>query len=119
LARQLLAAMPGLRVVADAATGQEGLALARVLQPDIVLLDVNLPDVDGIEVCRQLRLERPAPTVILVSADDELEYAAAARASGAVAFVSKQRLTSRLLETVLRQQRDAAEPPGREGESSA
>jgi DNA-binding NarL/FixJ family response regulator len=102
VARQLVDSVPGLRTLAEAATGQEGLALARSLHPDVVLLDVNLPDVDGIEVCRRLREERPAPMIILLSGDDEHEYTAAARECGAVAFVPKQRLTAGLLQGLLR-----------------
>jgi DNA-binding NarL/FixJ family response regulator len=107
VARQLVDSVPGLLAIADAATGHEGLALARSLRPDVVLLDVNLPDVDGLEVCRQLRQERPTPTVILVSSDDEHEYGAAAERCGAIAFVAKQRLTAGLLEAILRRGSDA------------
>jgi DNA-binding NarL/FixJ family response regulator len=102
LARQLVDSVPGLHVIADASTGHEGLALVRSLRPDVVLLDVNLPDIDGIKVCVQLREERPTPMVILVSSDDEPEYATAAHECGALAFVPKQRLTAALLQAILR-----------------
>ena len=52
----------GYRVV-DAATGAEGLRLARELQPDLILLDVNLPDMSGFDVCRQLKSDGDAPPV--------------------------------------------------------
>jgi DNA-binding NarL/FixJ family response regulator len=99
-ARELVNATPGFRSVGDAASGREGLALAQTLQPHLVLLDVNLPDIDGIDVCRQLGGRRRAPTVILVSSDDEADYAAEARRCGAVAFVPKQGLTPGRLQAI-------------------
>ena len=101
IARQLVDSVPGLRALAEAGSGQEGLALARSLQPDVVLLDINLPDIDGLEVCRRLHEEMTASRVILVSGDDEAEYSSAAHRCGAVAFVPKQRLTASLLLAIL------------------
>ncbi|MET0771495.1 MAG: response regulator transcription factor [Candidatus Limnocylindrales bacterium] len=119
VARQLVDSVLGLHAVGDASTGQEGMALARSLRPDVVLLDVNLPDIDGIEVCRQLRGERPTPTVILVSSDDEHEYAVAARECGAIAFVPKQRLTAGLLQAILSGDTRAGGAPYAAGEAGA
>ena len=65
-ARALLAA-DGLEVIGEAADGASGLAAARALRPDLVLLDIGLPDVDGIQVACELAGDDPPPHVILVS----------------------------------------------------
>jgi DNA-binding NarL/FixJ family response regulator len=109
VARQLVSAVPGFRALADAASGHEGLEMARTLRPDLVLLDVNLPDIDGLEVCRRLCEGQPAPTVILVSSDDEDRFAREAIRCGAFAFVPKQRLTPGLLQSIWRER---ARPSG-------
>ena len=59
--RTLLDAQEGLRVVGDARTADEALALTRHLQPDVVVLDVRLPDRDGFEICAESAGSRPTP----------------------------------------------------------
>jgi DNA-binding NarL/FixJ family response regulator len=80
-------ATEGFVVVGMATTGEESLAAAASLQPDLVLMDVNLPGIDGVEATRQLRAAADAPVVFLLSTYDEDQFDAAG--SGAAAYVAK------------------------------
>lgn len=79
----------GFTVVGQAATGQECLLLADQLGPDLVLLDVNLPDMDGVEVGRRLRAGHAPPVVVLLSTYDEDAGERFVVESGANAYVTK------------------------------
>jgi DNA-binding NarL/FixJ family response regulator len=87
-------------VVGEAEDGKEALRLAEELLPDVVLLDVHMPDMDGFEVARQLaRLESP-PVVVLTSSLDDYEPLVAA--SAAHAFVRKDALSAETLASAVR-----------------
>jgi DNA-binding NarL/FixJ family response regulator len=72
--RTLLSTDPEIDIVAEAATGAQAIAQARVQWPDVVLLDARLPDMGGAEVCRRLRHGHPAPVVAMLTtySDDDL-----------------------------------------------
>ena len=89
-ARRLLE-LDGISVVGEAATGEEGLLMARELDPDLVLLDVGLPDVSGFEVAE--RLEDKRAGVVLVSSRSQGDLGPRVRKSGALGFISKERLS--------------------------
>jgi DNA-binding NarL/FixJ family response regulator len=96
-ARSLIAATPGFEQVGEAASGREAVALAADLRPDLVLLDVRMPDMDGIETSRRL-LEGPdRPMVILTSLDEIGDRDTVLATSGATAHVRKQELSTRTL----------------------
>lgn len=84
-ARAVLGRMEGFEVVGEAHTGEEAVSLADSLAPALVLMDINLPDIDGIEATRRIVRSRPATVVVLVSTyradnlpDDTLSCGAAA-----------------------------------------
>jgi DNA-binding NarL/FixJ family response regulator len=83
----------GYRVVGEAADGSEAIGAVRRLRPDVVLLDVHLPDVDGFEVARRLAGEPDAPVVVLVSSREVAEFGRRVAASGARGFISKMDLS--------------------------
>jgi DNA-binding NarL/FixJ family response regulator len=89
----------GFEVVGEAENGVTALRLASELRPDVVLLDVQLPDFDGFEVAERLRRLDPAPEVILTSSRDE--YAPLVGASAARAFVRKDELSGDTLASAL------------------
>jgi DNA-binding NarL/FixJ family response regulator len=89
----------GFKVVGEAANGLTALRLARDVQPDVVLLDVHLPDIDGFEVARRLRQLDPAPEVVLTSSRDD--YASLVAGSAARAFVRKDALSGETLASAL------------------
>ena len=80
---------PGFRVVGAATSGEECLVLSRELVPDAVLLDVNLPGIDGVETARRLRLQDLPPVVLLLSTYDEDAGERFVAESGAAAYVTK------------------------------
>lgn len=86
--------------VGDASSGAEGLALVRRERPDMVITDLVMPGLDGIELARRIRLELPRTKIILMSADIEDAYRLMASDSGADAFVSKQMITRTLLPVI-------------------
>lgn len=93
-ARRLLE-LTGYDVVAEAGDGASGLALVRELQPELVLLDVALPDMSGFDVAEALAGGTAA--VVLVSSRDPADLGRRARESGAVGFIPKDRLSEETL----------------------
>jgi two-component system, NarL family, invasion response regulator UvrY len=92
----LIAATPGFEEVGQASSGPEALELAAALRPDLVLLDVRMDDMDGIETARQLLAVECGAVVVLVSLNEAPE-AASAVAGGVAAHVRKQDLSARTL----------------------
>ena len=93
----VLDATPGFVVVGRAATGEESLELAGELRPGLVLMDVNLPGMDGIEATRRLRELSSPPVVILLSTHDEDAGEHFVAQSGASAYLTKSAFGPQLL----------------------
>jgi DNA-binding NarL/FixJ family response regulator len=91
----------GFEVVGEAEDGASALALAQELAPDLVLLDIRLPDIDGFEVASRLLARDPGLGIVLVSSRDRAEYGALIEQSGARGFVSKSELSGPALERLL------------------
>jgi DNA-binding NarL/FixJ family response regulator len=96
-ARALVASTPGFELVGESTDGTAALRLVREADPDIVLLDVRMEGIDGIEVADRVRAEDPTRVVVLVSSSDPRALARLARGCGAAALLSKQWLTPQLL----------------------
>jgi DNA-binding NarL/FixJ family response regulator len=79
----------GFVLVGCAASGEESITAAQVLHPDLILMDVNLPGIDGMEATRRLRDEATAVAVVLLSTYDEDDWDGQAQECGAVAYVAK------------------------------
>ena len=77
------------------------MAAARELSPEVVLLDVQLPDLDGFEVAKRMRLERAPSLIVLVSSRDASSLRRRVAASSAVGFISKADLTGAALTALL------------------
>jgi CheY-like chemotaxis protein len=90
----------GFTIVGEAATGEECLRLASEVRPDLVLLDVNLPEMDGVEVARRLRAGEAPPVVVLLSTYDEDAGERFVAESGANAYVTKSAFAPDLLAQV-------------------
>jgi DNA-binding NarL/FixJ family response regulator len=96
-ARAVVAATAGFETVGEAGTGKDGVAAAVRLRPDVVLLDVRLPDIDGYEAARRIAPELPSAMICLLSTVEEALVGEPARACGATAVVRKQDLQPGLL----------------------
>ena len=96
--RQLLESQ-GYEVLGEAANGLEALQLVAELRPRLVLLDVQLPDIDGFEVTERLRELADPPDVVLTSSRDD--YASAVAGTGACGFIPKDGLSAAALEALL------------------
>lgn len=83
----------GFLVIGEAVDGASGLAAAQALQPDFVLLDIGLPDVDGFDVARALALHRPAPLVVLTSSRDARAYGRRLTNGHSLGFIPKERIS--------------------------
>lgn len=84
----VVAATDGFVLVGTAASGEEALEVARAVRPRLVLMDVHLPGIDGVEAARRLRAGDPAPVVVLLSTYDEDEVEL--DGCGAAAYVPKR-----------------------------
>jgi two-component system, NarL family, response regulator NreC len=103
---------PDLEVVGEASTGSEALALAQTLSPDVVLMDLAMPEMDGIAATAALRRVVPQSVVVILSIHDDVQTRARAQAAGAVAFVEKRGATDNLLAAI----RQAAAQAGKRSE---
>jgi CheY-like chemotaxis protein len=88
-------------VVGEAADGEAALALARELRPDVVLLDVHLPDIDGFAVADALSGEDDPPVVVMTSSRDRAEFESSLRTSRVHAFIPKEELSASALTDAL------------------
>ena len=89
-ARLVVETTEGFDVVGEAETGEDSVALARELTPDLVLMDVNLPGINGLDATRQILDGQNEPVVVLLlSTYEEEEYAPRAAECGAAAYIPK------------------------------
>lgn len=86
--------------VAEGEDGEEAIRLTRELSPDVVLMDIAMPGINGLEATRQIKAEHPETKVIVLTVHDEKAYREAANANGADAFLTKKTLLTKLLPTV-------------------
>ena len=96
-ARAVLSRIAEFDLVGEAASGEEAVAMAAELHPDLVLMDINMGEMNGIEATRQVMASDGAPMVILVSTYAAEDLPTDARSSGAAAYVHKDELSPRLL----------------------
>jgi two-component system response regulator DesR len=98
----LLGTMQGVEVVGTATDGSNALLQVEALRPDLVLMDLQMPGMDGLEATRRLRERFPAIAVLVVTGLDTAEARRESLKAGAVGFVSKHRLKQELSAEIAR-----------------
>ena len=98
---KLLLESEGFQVVGEAADGGSAIQQTASLAPDLILLDVQLPDINGLEVANRLTGTDGAPAVILISSRDRGDFGPLVKASGARGFVAKADLSGQRLRALL------------------
>lgn len=98
--KSLLKQHPDLQVIGEATTGAEAIELAINHVPDIILLDLNLPDMDGIEVCTRIKTLVPVTRIIILTVNKDLSHLLRALKAGACGYLTKDTPSEKVTNTV-------------------
>jgi DNA-binding NarL/FixJ family response regulator len=98
--RAMLSVLDDIEVVGEAADGKQALERVQELDPDIVIMDVAMPDMDGIEATRRIRKKNPKTRVLVLTQHDNKEYILSAIKAGAAGYVPKRALGSDLVTAI-------------------
>lgn len=96
-ARAVIARVPGFELVAEATSGEEAVELVDKVRPSVVLMDINMGAMDGLEATKLITTAHPETMVILVSTYTEADMPPTARVCGAAAYVNKDELSPRVI----------------------
>ena len=111
-ARAVVARVAGFELVAESESGEDAVALCASLHPDLVLMDINMGEMDGIEATRLITAADPRTLVILVSTYDLDDLPPSARTSGAAAYLNKDELSPRAVRRLWEARGDPLFPAG-------
>lgn len=98
--RALLSSEKDLEIVGEAGSGEQALAMAQELKPDLILLDISLPDLSGIEVTRQLKEDRPGIRVLILTVHEDEGLLQEAIRAGAAGYIIKRAVESELIDAI-------------------
>ncbi len=100
--RKLLQFEPNVQIVGEAATGQEAIQIAKERKPDVIIMDIHLPDMNGLEATEEIRKILPATQVVILTVQGDMEYMRRAMMVGARDFLMKPPSIDELLDAVRR-----------------
>jgi len=94
----LLSKHPGFKIIGEVAEGEKGVMMAKKLHPDVVIMDISLPDITGIDATRDIRESLPGTKVIILSIHSKIDYITDAFKAGAFAYLTKEATGEKLVE---------------------
>jgi len=97
----ILAADKRIEIVGRAANGEEAVGLAVALKPDVILMDIAMPKLDGLEAVRLIRDKQPAAVILMLTGSNSRTDVDRARVSGAAGYVTKDLIASELIEAIV------------------
>jgi DNA-binding NarL/FixJ family response regulator len=97
----ILATDERFEVIGQAHNGEKAVELAAAQKPDIVLMDIQMPKLDGVEAARQITKKRRSPRVLMLTGSNSSADVARARDAGVAGYVTKDRIASELIESIL------------------
>ena len=100
--RSMLQREPGVEIVGEARNGREAVELCRSLEPDLVLMDVRMPEMDGLEATRAIKQECPGTGVLMVTMHENRDYMLEATKAGAAGYVLKDASRNELISAIRR-----------------
>jgi DNA-binding NarL/FixJ family response regulator len=98
--RRFIESADGIEVLGEASTGADMVRLAEEIEPDVVVLDIRMPEMDGIEAARQITARLPATRVVMLTAYDDRHFVVEAVRAGAKGYVLKSKDAEHLLQAV-------------------
>jgi DNA-binding NarL/FixJ family response regulator len=117
--RSILEVYQDISVIGEAADGEEVVELARHLSPDVVVMDVNMPKVDGIEAIRRIKAQQPAMLIVGLSLSESKQVEPLLLQAGASSYVSKDAACDRLYEAIITVMKREMSPDAVENVGSA
>jgi DNA-binding NarL/FixJ family response regulator len=99
--RSILEPDERIEIVGSAANGEEAVDLARSLRPHVVLMDISMPRLDGVEATRRIHQELPGARVLMLTGSSARQDVARARKAGAAGYVTKDKIAAELVDAIL------------------
>jgi two-component system nitrate/nitrite response regulator NarL len=100
MVQAMLSCEPGIDVVGTAEHGKEGVDLAQRLQPDVVVMDISMPVMNGIDATRELRTLDPQACILILTGGSNIGEVDEARKAGAAGYLTKDRIASELVDEI-------------------
>jgi two-component system invasion response regulator UvrY len=100
VARTLVSLLGGWQLVGEVGSGEDAVQAASALAPDVILMDINMPGMSGVEATREILAQRPSTRVLLLSTYAAEDLPADAMSCGAIGYLRKEELTPRLLREI-------------------
>ena len=98
--RMLLEHQPDMEIIGEASTGAEALQLAGQLQPDVIVMDITLPDISGLEATRQIKLAQPTAAIVALTIHEDEQYFFEMLQAGAAGYVPKRAASEDLISAI-------------------